>query len=80
MSSRGAARKVVPVAMTIAGVDSVGGAGVAADLKTFAAVGVHGTLAVTSVTAQNTHEVRGIYDMAPEAVVAQIEAVNDDRG
>ena len=80
MSSRPSARKPVPVAMTIAGVDSVGGAGIAADLKTFAAVGVHGTLAVTSVTAQNTYEVRGVYDLPPEAVVSQIEAVYDDVG
>lgn len=70
----------VPVAMTIAGVDSGGGAGIAADLKTFAALGVHGTLAVTSVTAQNTYEVRAIHDLPPEMVVKQIEAVADDMG
>ena len=78
--SSGQARRPIPVAMTIAGVDSVGGAGIAADLKTFAAVGVHGTVAVTSVTAQNTYEVRGVYDLPPEAVVQQIEAVYDDVG
>jgi len=73
------ARKI-PVAMTIAGVDSGGGAGIAADLKTFAALGVHGTVAVTSVTAQNTYEVRAVHDLPPEMVSKQIEAVADDLG
>ncbi len=72
--------KPMPVAMTIAGVDSGGGAGIAADLKTFAVVGVHGTLAVTSVTAQNTYEVRGIYDLSPQAIRQQVEAVYEDMG
>jgi len=70
----------VPVALTIAGSDSGGGAGIEADLKVFAVLGVHGTAAITSVTAQNTLEVRGIYDLPPEAVVKQIEAVYDDLG
>jgi hydroxymethylpyrimidine/phosphomethylpyrimidine kinase len=69
-----------PVALTIAGSDSGGGAGIAADLKTFAASGVHGTLAVTSVTAQNTTAVTGIYDLPPEAVRRQILAVHEDMG
>ncbi|MCD6323790.1 MAG: bifunctional hydroxymethylpyrimidine kinase/phosphomethylpyrimidine kinase, partial [Desulfurococcales archaeon] len=73
-------RKPLPVAITIAGVDSGGGAGVAADLKTFAALGVHGALAVTSLTAQNTVEVRAIQDLDPEMVEAQVEAVADDLG
>ncbi|WP_211096573.1 bifunctional hydroxymethylpyrimidine kinase/phosphomethylpyrimidine kinase [Acidilobus sp. 7A] len=72
--------KPLPVAMTIAGIDSGGGAGAVADLKTFAAVGVHGTLAVTSVTAQNTHEVAGIYDVTPDMVRLQIRVVYDDMG
>ncbi len=72
--------RLYPVAMTIAGVDSGGGAGIAADLKTFAALGVHGTVVVTSVTAQNTLEVRAVYDLPPEMVVKQIEAVADDIG
>ncbi|MGC9112782.1 bifunctional hydroxymethylpyrimidine kinase/phosphomethylpyrimidine kinase [Acidilobus sp.] len=70
----------IPVAMTIAGIDSGGGAGANADLKTFAALGVHGTVAVTSVTAQNTYSVTGIYDMSPEAVARQIETVYEDMG
>lgn len=72
--------KVIPVALTIAGSDSGGGAGIAADLKTFAAMGVHGTLAITSVTAQNTYQVTGIYDISPEMVRKQIEAIYDDMG
>ncbi len=70
----------VPVAMTIAGSDSGGGAGVEADLKTFAALGVHGTVALTSVTAQNTYEVTAIHDIPPDIVYKQIEAVVNDMG
>jgi hydroxymethylpyrimidine/phosphomethylpyrimidine kinase len=67
-----------PIVMTIAGSDSGGGAGIAADLKTFAAFGVHGTCAITSVTAQNTTGVLKAFDLAPEAVASQIEAVCTD--
>jgi hydroxymethylpyrimidine/phosphomethylpyrimidine kinase len=67
-----------PIVMTIAGSDSGGGAGIAADLKTFAAFGVHGTCAITSVTAQNTTGVLNTFDLAPEAVASQIEAVCTD--
>lgn len=62
-------------ALTIAGTDSGGGAGVAADLKVFAAHDVWGTCAVTAVTAQNLHGVHGIELVAPEMLAAQIEAV-----
>ncbi|HEY3361403.1 MAG TPA: bifunctional hydroxymethylpyrimidine kinase/phosphomethylpyrimidine kinase [Methanosarcina sp.] len=67
-----------PIVMTIAGSDSGGGAGIAADLKTFAALGVHGTCAITSVTAQNTTGVLESFDLAPQAVASQIEAVCGD--
>ncbi len=70
----------LPVALTIAGSDSGGGAGIEADLKTFAVFGVHGTAAITSVTAQNTRGVFGVYDLSPEAVAKQIEVVAEDLG
>jgi hydroxymethylpyrimidine kinase/phosphomethylpyrimidine kinase len=63
------------IALTIAGSDSGGGAGVQADLKTFYALGVHGTCAITSVTSQNTREVTARYDLPPEVVSSQLEAV-----
>lgn len=70
----------VPVAMTIAGSDSGGGAGIQADLKTFAALGVHGTTAITSITAQNTFSVKATFDLSPSMVVEQIIAVHEDLG
>jgi hydroxymethylpyrimidine kinase/phosphomethylpyrimidine kinase len=66
------------IVMTIAGSDSGGGAGIAADLKTFAALGVHGTCVITSVTAQNTTGVLDTFDLPPAAVASQIEAVCAD--
>ena len=68
----------VPVALTIAGSDSSGGAGVQADLKTFAALGVYGASVITALTAQNTTGVSGIHQVPAEFVTAQIDAVFSD--
>ena len=68
----------VPVALTIAGSDSSGGAGIQADLKTFAALGVYGASVITALTAQNTLRVSGIHQVPAEFVTAQIDAVFSD--
>ncbi len=70
----------IPVAMTIAGSDSGGGAGIQADLKVFFALGCHGTSALTALTAQNTVGVSGVHEVPDEFVVAQIDAVASDIG
>jgi hydroxymethylpyrimidine kinase/phosphomethylpyrimidine kinase len=70
----------VKIALTIAGSDSGGGAGIQADLKTFSALGVFGTSAITSLTAQNTVGVQGIYDISPDFIGLQIDAVAEDIG
>lgn len=67
-------------ALTVAGSDSGGGAGIQADLKTFAALGVHGTSAITALTAQNTLGVTGIFALPPSFVEAQFDAVACDIG
>src|SRR5512140_3229131 len=69
---------VVPQCVSIAGSDSGGGAGIQADLKTFAANGVYGTTVITSVTAQNTQRVRATFDLPSELIRAQLEAVFED--
>jgi hydroxymethylpyrimidine/phosphomethylpyrimidine kinase len=68
----------VPKALTIAGSDSGGGAGIQADLKTFAALGVYGMSVITALTAQNTREVLAVVEPPPEMVRAQIDAVMSD--
>ncbi len=73
------AATATPVAaLTIAGSDSGGGAGIQADLKTFAALGVHGASAITALTAQNTRGVSAVHAPPPDFVAAQIEAVLSD--
>lgn len=67
-----------PIALTIAGSDSSGGAGIQADLKTFSALGVYGASALVALTAQNTTGVSAIHDAPPEFIAAQIDAVMDD--
>jgi hydroxymethylpyrimidine/phosphomethylpyrimidine kinase len=74
----GSVKQRLPIALTIAGSDSGGGAGIQADLKTFAAFGVYAASVVTALTAQNTCGVRAIHYPPPEIVGAQIEAVLDD--
>ncbi|HUT74885.1 MAG TPA: bifunctional hydroxymethylpyrimidine kinase/phosphomethylpyrimidine kinase [Armatimonadota bacterium] len=71
---------MIPRALTIAGSDSCGGAGLEADLKVFAALGVYGACAVTAVTAQNSRGVIGFEGIAPSLVAQQIDAVLDDVG
>jgi hydroxymethylpyrimidine/phosphomethylpyrimidine kinase len=68
----------MPIALTIAGSDSSGGAGIQADLKTFAAFGVYGASVVTALTAQNTRGVTGIHPVPADFVTAQIDAVFSD--
>ncbi|MEA2452226.1 MAG: hydroxymethylpyrimidine/phosphomethylpyrimidine kinase [Actinomycetota bacterium] len=70
----------LPIALTIAGSDSGGGAGIQADLKVFFALGCHGTSAVTALTAQNTVGVTGVHPVPEEFVVEQIDAVASDLG
>src|SRR5690606_1691548 len=78
--AKGGVPMTIAKALTIAGSDSGGGAGIQADLKTFQELDVFGMSALTAVTAQNTKEVTGIYELPPEAVAKQIDAVATDIG
>jgi hydroxymethylpyrimidine/phosphomethylpyrimidine kinase len=69
---------MTPIALTIAGSDPSGGAGIQADLKTFAALGVYGASAITALTAQNTQGVSGIHDVPPDFIAAQLDALFAD--
>src|SRR4029450_9589144 len=68
----------IAVALTVAGSDPSGGAGIQADLKTFHAFGVYGAAVITALTVQNTREVRAGPPVAADVVIAQLEAVTDD--
>jgi hydroxymethylpyrimidine/phosphomethylpyrimidine kinase len=70
----------VPAVLSIAGSDSGGGAGIQADLKAFARVGVHGMTAITAITAQNTVGVEAVQAISPPVIVAQVRAVAEDIG
>jgi hydroxymethylpyrimidine/phosphomethylpyrimidine kinase len=70
----------IPRALSIAGSDSGGGAGIQADLKAFARCGVHGMTAITAITAQNTVAVTAVYQLPAEVIVEQVRAVADDIG
>jgi hydroxymethylpyrimidine/phosphomethylpyrimidine kinase len=76
--AEGGLKRKAPVALTIAGSDSGAGAGIQADIKTFAAIGVYGTSALTAVTAQNTLGVRAVFALPPTIVAAQIDAIFED--
>src|SRR3954464_14451822 len=77
-TSRRQAAMTTPIALTIAGSDSSGGAGIQADLKTFAALGVYGASVITALTAQNTTGVAGIHQVPSDFVTAQLDAVFSD--
>src|SRR5438067_2191887 len=70
----------IPRVLSIAGSDSGGGAGIQADLKAFAACGVHGMTAITAITAQNTVAVTDVHPIPPDIIIAQVRAIATDIG
>jgi hydroxymethylpyrimidine/phosphomethylpyrimidine kinase len=78
MRNRAGGGRMTAIALTIAGSDSGGGAGIQADLKTFAALGVYGASVITALTAQNTRGVTGIHDVPADFIAAQMDAVFSD--
>jgi hydroxymethylpyrimidine/phosphomethylpyrimidine kinase len=80
VSNLAAMTQRIPRVLSIAGSDSGGGAGIQADLKAFAACGVHGMTAITAITAQNTTAITAVQAIDPELIVAQVAAVHDDIG
>src|SRR5262249_3803541 len=78
MGSRSKAADMTPIAVTIAGSDSSGGAGIQADLKTFSPMGDYGESFITALTPQNTKDVRAIHELPADIVGAQIDAVFSD--
>src|SRR3546814_10438510 len=70
--------RMIPNALTIAGVDPSGGAGVLADIKTMSALGAYGTAVIAALTAQNTQAVSGIFPIPPDFVAAQIDTLFGD--
>src|SRR5215831_3401667 len=77
-SARSGSEPPLPVALTVAGSDPSGGAGIQADLKTFHAFGVYGAAVITALTVQNTRGVRAVHPVSPDVVIAQLDAVDDD--
>src|SRR5690349_24879683 len=73
-------RPLVPTALTIAGSDSGGGAGIQADLRACARCGVHGMTAITAITAQSTVGVDAVEAVSPELIMAQVRSVSEDIG
>lgn len=78
MAQGSAQRDGIPIALTVAGSDSGGGAGIQADLKAFSALGVYGASVITAVTAQNTLAVSAVHVVPEEVIAAQLDAVFDD--
>lgn len=78
MSSNNNSSRKSPIALTIAGSDSGGGAGIQADLKTFSALGAYGCSVITALTAQNTQGVQGIFDVEPAFIRQQMDSVGSD--